>query len=225
MTSATQEVAQYIETTLATENQHGLLLRHDVGMRLKRVIAEEATYGSQAAQQIATYLGMSVDRLYKLCAFADTYSREQLEQWATRPMNNGRRLSYNHLTTLLIIKTEEERLHWMERILADSLSVRALRSLIDQHGNETAKPTRKRKSIVDGLDQMIRRGRGLLKGFSVWQQSVFNEIDKPSRQSINPIVRNRIIEAQIMLEELSTEVGLAQTNLTQNLARVDHLLG
>jgi hypothetical protein len=225
MTSATQETAQYIETTLATENQHGLLCRHDIGMRLKRVIEEEATYGGQAAQQIAAYLGMSIDRLYKLCAYADNYSHEQLEQWATRPMTNGRRFSYNHLTTLLIIKTAGERLHWVERILTDSLSVRALRSLINDRDDESTKPTRKRKSIVDGLDQMIHRGKGMLKGFSVWQQSVFGEIDKPRRQSINPIVRNRIIEAQMMLDELSAEVALAQNNLARSLARVDQLLG
>ena len=103
--------------------------------------------------------------------------------------------------------------------------MRALRSLIDQDGEEATKPVRKKKSIVEGLDQMIRRGKGLLKGFSVWQQSVFNEIDKPSRQSINPRVRNRIIEAQMILEDLSTEVASAQNNLARSLARVDQLLG
>jgi hypothetical protein len=61
----------------------------------------------------------------------------------------------------------------------------------------------------------------MIKGFSNWQVSVFNEIDKPDRHATNPLLRYRIIEAQMMLEELSDAVGTAQAYLARNLTRMD----
>lgn len=75
-----QEVAQYVQATLAAEQRQGLLVRHEIGLRLDEVVEEKAIYGSQAVQQIAEYVGLSADRLYKQCAYAQAYSREQLEQ-------------------------------------------------------------------------------------------------------------------------------------------------
>jgi hypothetical protein len=225
MTLPTQAVAQYVESALGGEKRQGLLIRHDIGSRSKQAVEEKATYGCQAVQQIAEYVGMSADRLYKLCSYAESYSREQLEQWAERQMSNGGRLSYNHLTTILIVKYAMERLRLVERVFEESLSVRALRLIIDRQRDATPNAAVAKKTILYGLDQMISRGKGLLNRFPAWRQSVFNEIDKPNRQTINPLVRSRIVEAQLVLEELSAEVATARNNLARSLARVDQLLG
>ncbi len=63
MTAATKQLAVDLDRDFARVHQDGLLLRHDVGRTLARVIAEEATYGSSAVEQLATYLAMSPDRL------------------------------------------------------------------------------------------------------------------------------------------------------------------
>jgi hypothetical protein len=225
MTPATRHIAQCVESTLAAENHQGLLARHDIGVRLNQAVNEKATYGLQAVQQIARYLGMGADRLYKLCAYAESYSREHLEELAARAMNSGARLTYNHLTTLLVLETAEERLSLIERILHESLSVRDLRALIRQQSEVPTVPSGKKKSILQSLEQMVRKGQSLINGFSDWQASIFNEIDRPDRCSINPLVRNRLIEAQIMLDELSAEIPNVRNRLAQNLARVDQLLG
>jgi hypothetical protein len=65
---------------------------------------------------------------------------------------------------------------------------------------------------------MISRRKGLLKEFSVWRVSMFDKIDKPNRRRINPLVRNRIIEAQLMLEEQVGEVPTVRNDLTRSLA-------
>jgi hypothetical protein len=225
MTPATRHIAQCVESTLAAENHQGLLARHDIGVRLNQAVIEKATYGSQAVQQIARYLGMGADRLYKLCAYAESYSREQLEGLAARTMNSGARLTYNHLTTLLVLKALEERLRLIERTLEESLSVRDLRALIRQQSEVPTTSCCKNKSILHGLEQMVGQGRSLIKGFSDWQTSIFNEIDRPDRCSINPLVRNRIIEAQMMLDELSAVIPQVRSRLAQNSTRVDQLLG
>lgn len=78
MTPETRNLATQFEQQLEQEHHDGLLLRHAMGVTLARVIAGEATYGSNAVEQLAAYLGMCPDRLYKLRTYADVYTEAQI---------------------------------------------------------------------------------------------------------------------------------------------------
>jgi hypothetical protein len=70
MTEATKRLAVELDRRLTELHHEGLLARHDAGTGFACVIAEEATYGSDAVAQLAEYLGMSPDRIYKLRNYA-----------------------------------------------------------------------------------------------------------------------------------------------------------
>ena len=130
MTPATQSLATEFSEKLDRDKRDGLMLRHELGQRLGQVIQSQSSYGAHAIDQLAQYLGVSPDSLYKLRNFAQTYARPEIEQWASRKMASGGRLTFHHLATIMTVKSADDRLRLVNRVFEESLSIRALRALL-----------------------------------------------------------------------------------------------
>ncbi len=90
MSSAIQQVAREFEAVLTRHKRSGILDRHEMGIISIGVVIEGIPlHGTRSVGQIAAYLGVSADRLYKLLAFAACYNRADLECWSDRAMTNG----------------------------------------------------------------------------------------------------------------------------------------
>jgi hypothetical protein len=220
MTAATRQLAVDLDRDFARVHQDGLLLRHDAGRTLARVIAEEATYGSSAVEQLATYLVMSPDRLYKLRTYALVFTREQIVQWAERRTSDGGRIRYHHLAAIMVVRSPQERLQLIERVFAESLSVRALRAVIAGEGCGTGdgkSSARQPKSLLRDLSRLIEHSQTMVKKFEKWEKDVFLRMEQPNAARFEPILRNKTIVAQKVLEELAGSICVALKRLSGGL--------
>ena len=179
MSTETKRLAQEFEKRLADEHHEGLVLRHDLGVAVTRAHDAEAVYGSNAVEHLAAYLGMSPDRLYKLRTFARVFDRAEVEQLAARRMAYGGRLRYHHLAAIMVVRSADERARLFERVLAESLSVRQLRTLIAAGAAEpqpAAGASRRPKSLLEQLGEVIERSQGLARKFTKWREELFDPV-------------------------------------------------
>jgi hypothetical protein len=221
MTPDMQRLAVDFEQQLATEKRSGLLIRREMGLRIDQVINGESTYGTAAVEQLAVYLSVSPDRLYKLRTFSQTVTHEQLEQWSDRKMTSGGRIAYNHLATIMVVRPVAQRLELVERTFQQSLSVRDVRAIIDAAGcgrRKTGTGTPRSPSVLAGLRQIIKRSNGFLKDLAQWQTVVFDAIDAKAESELEPAVGALMVEAHSVLVELATGVQASINRLSKNLS-------
>lgn len=227
MTPATQQVATDFEDKLCRQSRDGLLIRHEMGLTLAEVTEGRARYGSRAVEQLAAYLGLSPDRLYKLRTYARIYTRCEVEKWAGRRMSSGGRITFHHLAAIMVVQSADTRLGLVQRVFQDSLSVRAVRDKIAKQGctkRKAGKGGRRPRSILGGLEQLISRSQTLTKAFAVWEEVVFEQLEHAEPAEIGAATRNRVVVAQNVLDELAGRIGAAMASLASNLQRVDQIL-
>jgi hypothetical protein len=224
MTTATQAVARQFEQTLSKERRDTILIRHELGRQLDQIISEEANYGSAAVEQLAAYLALSPDFLYKLHTYAQLYGREQIVQWAERRMSNGGMITFNHLTTIMAVKSEPQRQTLVERIFDESLSVRDLRAVLRRAENSAqgrsedgAKPT----TPLRGLNRLIAQARKMLKSLPLHDEAIFAAIDigRVESPTLDPAVRSKLQETQAILADLTDGLGALSARAAQILDR------
>ena len=228
MTPSTQVLAKELESKLDRLNQCNLEVRHEIGTTLKHAIDDQATCGSHTVKQLAAYLGESQDALYKLRSFATHFSCAQIREWSHRKMISGGRLRYNHLTSIMVVESETERLRLVDQTFDESLSVRRLRELISGTGCEKrkfSKGGRKPKTILDGLEQLISRAKALQKGFPVWNAVVFDAIEQADPSNVERVVLNRIVEARNLLDEVRGQIRESESRLAAGFSHLQQLLG
>jgi hypothetical protein len=210
MTTATQAVARQFEQTLSKERRDTILIRHELGRQLDQVIREEATYGSAAVEQLAAYLTLSPDFLYKLHTYFQLYNREQVGRWAERRMSNGGMITFNHLTTIIAVKSEPQRLQLVARIFEESLSVRDLRILLRRTRHSAqGKDGTKRATPLCGLNRLIAEARKMFKSLPAHEQAIFAELDigPVEMPTLDSAVRSKLQEVQVVLADLSDGLG------------------
>lgn len=226
MTPATKQLAVKLDRTLASAHCDALLLRYDTGRSLARVVAEEATYGSSAVEQLAAYLGMSPDRLYKLRTYALVFTRQQVTAYAKRSMANGGRIRYHHLAAIMVVRSPQERLRLVELVFTESLSVRSLRDRIAGGRDEThddKRQSRQPKSLLRELVRLIERSQSMVKKFGLWEKDVFQRMEQPDAARFQPILRNKACMAHSVLEELAGSVDVALERLSGALRQTAQL--
>lgn len=224
MTPATRKLATDFDQHLAREHHDGLLLRHTMGVTLGPVIGDERTYGSNAVEQLAKYLGMSPDRLYKLRTYANVFTEKQLEAWAARRTAKGGRIRYHHLTAVMVVDSPDERLKLVERVFADSLSVRRLRDLIASADLETRnrkRPTGEHAQLLEGLGRPIDGSRAMAKRLSGRGLQLFDAVERADLARVGPLLRNRVAVAQMIVEELATHLDHVRGRLAETVAHIN----
>lgn len=225
MTPATRKLAADFDQHLAREHHDGLMLRHAMGVTLGRVIGDERTYGSNAVEQLAKYLGMSPDRLYKLRTYANVFTRQQVEAWAARRTAKGGGIRYHHLAAVMVVESPEERLKLVERVFAESLSVRRLRDLIasaDLEVRKRKRPGGEHAQLLDGLGRLIDGSRAMAKRLSGPRGlQLFDAVGRADPARVGPLLRNRVAMAQTVVDELATHLDDVRGRLAEAVAHVN----
>jgi hypothetical protein len=220
MTTATQAIARQFERTLSKERLDTILVRHELGRQLDQIISEEATYGSAAVEQLAAYLALSPDFLYKLHTYSQLYDREQVGHWAERRMSNGAMITFNHLTTIMAVTSEPQRRQLVERIFEESLSVRDLRVLLRRARDSAqarSEDGTKLTTPLRGLNRLIAEARKMFKALPAHEEAIFAELDIGSVETptLDPAVRSKLQEVQVVLTDLSDGLGAVSARARQ----------
>ena len=161
MPEATRKVAIALKQRQMDISRSVVLLRHEAGTQLVPVLKQPSKYGVEAAQQIATYLGLGqkgVATLTEWKNFSEVFSREYVKHQLSQPKQDGTPLDYTHFILIMRVKGEKERTALFERVRNENLTTRALEEIThtehvirkpqtDRPGRSQTKPV----SVAAGL--------------------------------------------------------------------------
>lgn len=219
MSPALKKVADDFRQKEATASRGNLLLRYDMGVKVKVVIEEEAEYGANAVKQLANFLGRSETDLYDLRSVVTTFDRDEVKALGEREMSNGGHITIGHVMAIVRVKKAGDRKKLMDRVFAESLTVNALAAEVSA-GYEKAnkrsggrKPS-KPKSTVAGVAQVASRVQELNNRFAGWDETVFSAVADLSPDKIDKIVLEKA-------EKASEQLHALEENLQQYTGKFD----
>lgn len=129
MPPALKSVALKARNLALVEARGNLLLRYDLGVRLRVVSEDEGQYTARGIQLLARYLGVPANEFYDLIAVVKAFTKEQVEAMADRRMSNGGHVTPGHLVA--IARSSRA---WRDDLVAavfeESLTVRQLARLV-----------------------------------------------------------------------------------------------
>ncbi len=107
-------------------------MAYDLGTRLGSAHAREAAFGEEAFDLVAKSTAMpgGEKQLMGLMDFAQAFDRDFVKDEVQIPLDNGRWLEAGPFVALCRLRLPKERLEMMERVRAESLSVRKPESLV-----------------------------------------------------------------------------------------------
>lgn len=234
MTPQLQKIARDGEARLSQTAAALVIAQYDLGSRLKKVYADEATYGSDAATQLAAYWAIpgGATTLYHMKNLAERFDRDFVGQWSAKEMASGARLTFGHWIKLTQVKDEKHIEPLLKRCFADSLTVRDLEAAIVEIGAEkstkrAAGAGRKQsapKSPMAGLQKTHAAAQSFSNMVPVMEKSVFTAIDTMSPDNIDDVLLKRLKDTR---DQVASLVKAGQTSLKHiesNIARVERVL-
>lgn len=246
MTPATQKLAEEFENKIGHAASNVILTQHILGARISAIMDDEATYGSNAIEQLATYLQMpgGTTYLYALKTFADTFTRDYVKQKSAQLMSNKSTLTVAHWLHLTKIHDDKARENMLTRVLAESLTSNDLEKEIRAGTAGSVKNTRQggRKPKMPtnplvGLQRVCALSNKFVRFESAASTAVFDALDALPADRVTDSalarteatlvqVKNTIEKAQAMRERLEKSIsrmkkvhGQAEPEKTEETAK------
>jgi hypothetical protein len=205
------------------------LIKYDIGARLSDVVESEDVYGSDAVRQLSIFLGASESDLYACLNVARKFTREQVEQAASRPMSDGRHLSFHHLMHLASIQSEGERQRLTEVAQIEGWSTRQLAREIEAAGlgktkssNGGRKPARPR-SFLAAVQQMTQNMQGFNHKTGNWTD-VFDAVDEIAADNVDVMWVAKIEQALNEVIRLRDQLPEIRAKLLESLVWAEQAL-
>lgn len=141
---ATVEVPEPVSPQLATCISHirqllvrtpVLLERYQNRVACRRGEGDPGRYGANAMTLLSAGVGESTANLYRYARVAEVWSMSEFETIAARRTRDGRDLSWSHLVAIAALESEEARAEYLQIVLDESLSARALTALLVAKAN------------------------------------------------------------------------------------------
>lgn len=129
MPRALKTVAKEARRVALVEARGLLLIRYDLGVRLRAVCEREDRYTARGVELLATYLGVPPKDFYGLIAVANAFSRTEVEAMANRLMSDGGRLTHDHVVAIGQARRADYA-ELIERVFEESFTIRQLRKLL-----------------------------------------------------------------------------------------------
>jgi len=179
-----QEVAQLIDKNDTMTLKGGLKLKHRAGVRLMEVKNNPTTYGFDSSEKLAAYFNCSLDYLYKLAKFAETYSEEEITETAKLVVEHSAHVTYSHLSEIATVDSPKRRRELLDQLLAQRQSVRQLRAVIAAENPKRklggGRKPKRFTSLPAALQSMVKVTTGYRKKMEVLGEDLFDRIDELS---------------------------------------------
>jgi hypothetical protein len=135
-----------IKKLLTSDATNSLLARHQVALIVQRVKRTPARYGSGAVRELEAALCLDAKTLYRWAIVADAWpNRGALKKLTLMKNSSGLPLTWSHLELLSDLDDPARRAEATEKALAQSWSVRQLRTWI----YEATRPSESRPVVLD----------------------------------------------------------------------------
>lgn len=210
------------------------IVYYDLGARLKKVYADEATYGSNAAEQLAAYWAIpgGATTLYHMKNIAERFDRDFVGEQSSKEMADGSRLTFNHWIKLSQIKDEKYVEPLLKKCFDKSYTVKDLEAAIVEIGAEkttkrAAGAGRKQstpKSPIAGLQKVFSQAQSFSNFVPVLEKSVFSTIDTMSPDSVDDILLKRLQDTAKQVTKMRDGADATLKHIEKNIERVERVL-
>jgi hypothetical protein len=231
MTPQCREVAKDFDGKLQQSARGTIMIQYDMGARMAQVMDDEATYGSNAAENLAAYLAIrgGATTLYSLRTFADTFDKEFVKLHSNKPMLNGDYLSIGHWFQLMKLAEKSDQEKFLKRVINESLSSNELEREIRAHGGKKhkrqggrnpSKPT----SVLAGLQQTFQVANKFVRLEDVMSKHVFDAIDEIAADKVTPDLLTKLETVAETLGKAGKWAEKALKHVEKNKERVQRML-
>jgi hypothetical protein len=129
----------YERLRVLLEHNHDVPTRYAIGALVKEVKSAPDVYGSGAVMQLAAATGADLATLYRNASVASCWTLDEVGRLLAP--HDTYSMSWSHLVAIATVDCREERAAWIERCLAQGLSVRPLEAMLAaassaEHGPE-----------------------------------------------------------------------------------------
>lgn len=148
MTADLRTEAEEIRGKVAQLNEYDIDVRHEIGLRLNAIEADETgKYGTRPEQQLFLVMPLGRDALRPMKQLARLYSRDEVKKLKSfRNPDTQEGLTWSHVATLMRVKDKAKTFALAEKAATQGLSSRDLnREVIRLAGGPKSKGGRKSK--------------------------------------------------------------------------------
>jgi hypothetical protein len=212
-------------TRLSRREVRGLMLmRHDMGVRVRAVNDDQRRYGRVGVDRLAKYFGRSPSYFYDMMTFADAFAREEVEHLAQLTLPGGGLVTYHHLLAIARVHARPRQRHWLAHLLAEGGTARQL--VVDigaadgrRRRRGHRKPTRP-SSPTAGLQRIIVTSRAFCRFVPVFFETCTDVVDRMPAADFSPTLVARLTEARDEMVRLEEVAGAYRERAAAVLERV-----
>jgi hypothetical protein len=231
MTPKTQAVAKDFDKKVTMAAKGLVLIKYDMGARLAEVIEKEAEYGSDAVNQLATYMNFpgGATGLYALSNFASEFDRDFVQTQVAQAMENGRPLETGHFLQIMRVKSKKEQTKLFDRVRRECLSVNSLEEEIRAKYESKNKRTGGRKpkkpsSPAAGLQKLFANAQKLDNFLDITEETIFEPLEEIAAEEVNEQLVDKFDKAEAQLGSLIKDAQAAVKRMQPVKKRLDTVL-
>jgi hypothetical protein len=231
MTPELQKVATAFDSKVKAAAKGAILIAYDMGVKLKEVIAKEASYGTNAVEQLAVHMGAtwSATKLYSYRDFAVQYpKREDVQKLVEAKLSGGGHVTVSHCLAIGKVKDIKTRRQLWKKVFDEGLSSEALKAEIQakhetrnerQGGRKPSRPT----SVIGGAQEIAKMTNRLNNKFEVWNDAVIQEVMSKPAEEMTPALLEKLHEAEAAMETAENNLMTYRPKLQKALDRAEKL--
>jgi hypothetical protein len=229
MTPGLQAVVKDFEDKNIKAATGPVMIYFDKGARLKKIIEQEATYGSNAVEQLAAYFGKTTKYIYDCRNFAQEWDKEFLKAQLAQPMSDGNLLHFDHFRHLTRVKSTKDQELLLRRVRTECLSTNALDEEISAKFITKNVRSGGRKPVTPstphaGLQKAFSQGQQLERYIDVMKSGVFEKIGAMASEKVDDKLLERIEQVEQQFGSLDDSLKAVLTYCAKSKKRVSKIL-
>ena len=206
-----------------------VMIAYDKGARIKRIIEQEAKFGTNAVEQLAAYFGVSATKFYELRNFASEWDKNFLKAELKKPMSNGDLLSYDHFRNLVRIKSSRDQTKLLRQVRLESMSSNSLSELISAQYEKKTTRSGGRKPLTPStpaaaLQKAFSQSQQLSRYIDTMADGVFSKISEMAADAMDEKLLDRLHHTKEQFEAADKAIRGGLGALEKSEARVAKIL-
>jgi len=206
-----------------------VMIAYDKGARIKRIIEQEAKFGTNAVEQLAAYFGVSATKFYELRNFASEWDKNFLKAELKKPMSNGDLLSYDHFRNLVRIKSSRDQTKLLRQVRLESMSSNSLSELISAQYEKKTTRSGGRKPLTPStpaaaLQKAFSQSQQLSRYIDTMADGVFTKISEMAADAMDEKLLDRLHQTKEQFEAADKAIRGGLGALEKSETRVAKIL-
>lgn len=234
MTDAARELAKSLESKLSKLSTTAIMVNYETGLKLSEALADEAKYGANLVEQLASYLGYSnPTTLYNCRNFAEAFEKAYIEELCKTPAANGMALTYSHFVAVLPLKKQSQREKLLELAKKQGLSVTELLAEVRSRQESADKGGKGKRGRKQKMPASVEAGLSKIKSLSqkldnflveILPEAIVSRLEEISPDSVSERLLTSMDEAGKQLKQTQDDIASALIEIGDAQKRISEIL-